>query len=70
MDARKLAFFDIPTLENILQYQSNNPIIFSMTKVKYLPYVQINKIFKRKIVNIFLPIIFYVCLGCSKEPSH
>ena len=24
----------------------------------------------RKIVNIFLPIIFSVCFGWSKEPSH
>ena len=24
----------------------------------------------RKIVNIFLPIVFNVCFGCSKEPSH
>ena len=24
----------------------------------------------RKIVNIFLPIIFSKCFGCSKEPSH
>ena len=27
-------------------------------------------IFQRKIVNIFLPIIFSLCFGCSKEPSH
>ena len=32
--------------------------------------VQINKNFQRKIVNIFLPIIFSICLRCSKEPSH
>ena len=26
---------------------------------------------QRKIVNIFLPIIFSICLGCSKEyPQH
>ena len=30
----------------------------------------ISKIFQRKIVNIFLPIIFSICFGCSKEPSH
>ena len=29
-----------------------------------------NKIFSRKIVNIFLPISFNICSGCSKEPSH
>ena len=32
--------------------------------------VQINKNFQRKIVNIFLPINFNTCFGCSKEPSH
>ena len=31
---------------------------------------QINKNFQRKIKNIFLPIIFSICLGCSKELSH
>ena len=25
---------------------------------------------QRKILNIFLPIIFSICFGCSKEPSH
>ena len=25
---------------------------------------------QRKIVNIFLPILFGICFGCSKEPSH
>ena len=29
-----------------------------------------NKIFQRKIVNIFLPIIISICFGCSKEPYH
>ena len=28
------------------------------------------KTFQLKIVNIFLPIIFSICFGCSKEPSH
>ena len=32
--------------------------------------VSINKNFQRKIVNIFLPINFNICLGCSKEPSN
>ena len=31
--------------------------------------VQINKNFQRKIVNIFLPINFNMCFGCSKEPT-
>ena len=26
--------------------------------------------FERKIVNIFLPISFNICFGCSEEPSH
>ena len=26
--------------------------------------------FQRKIVNIVLRIIFKICFGCSKEPSH
>ena len=30
----------------------------------------LNKIFQRTIVNIFLPIIFNIRFGCSKEPSH
>ena len=25
---------------------------------------------QRKVVNIFLPIVFSLCFGCSKEPSH
>ena len=29
-----------------------------------------NKIFQRKIVNIYLPINFSACFWCSKEPSH
>ena len=32
--------------------------------------VEISKTFLHKIVNIFLSIIFSVCFGCSKEPSH
>ena len=26
--------------------------------------------FESKIVNMFLPISFNICFGCSKEPSH
>ena len=25
---------------------------------------------KRKTINIFLPIHFNICFGCTKEPSH
>ena len=28
-----------------------------------------NKIFEHEIVNVFLPIHFIICFGCSKEPS-
>ena len=38
--------------------------------VEIITQVYINKNFQRKIVNIFLPIIFSICFGCSKEPSH
>ena len=34
-------------------------------------YIGLDKqIFERKIVNIFLPISFNICFGCSKELSH
>ena len=29
-----------------------------------------NKIFEGKIVNIFLPISFNICFGCSKDLSN
>ena len=29
----------------------------------------IHRFFGLKIVNIFLPISFNICFGCSKEPS-
>ena len=29
-----------------------------------------NKNFQRKNVNIFLAVIFSICFGCLKEPSH
>ena len=31
--------------------------------------VKINTIFEHKIVNVFLPICFNICIGCSIEPS-
>ena len=37
---------------------------------KSVPQVKISKNFQRKNVNIFLPISFHICFGCSKEPSH
>ena len=43
-----------------------------MPKEKFLMFsqVKINKIFECKIINIFLPISFNICFGCSKERSH
>ena len=35
-----------------------------------IPQFWIKKNFQRTIVNIFLPIIFSKCFGCSKEPSQ
>ena len=43
-------------------------LFFGLHHVKLIQ-VGIN-IFERKILNIFLPIDFNKCLGCSKEPSH
>ena len=37
---------------------------------EYIFQVWIHKIFKRKLVNFFLPISFIICFGYSKEPSH
>ena len=37
--------------------------------VKFLHRFRLSN-FPRKIVNIFLPINFNICFGCSKEPSH
>ena len=31
---------------------------------------RITNIFEGKIVNIFLPISFNICFGCSEESSH
>ena len=35
--------------------------------ITILTSVSMNKIFERKIVNIFLPICFYICLGAQKN---
>ena len=32
--------------------------------------VQTNRVIDHKVVNIFLPISFNICIRCSKEPSH
>ena len=45
--------------------------IFRGTRSRiYLTLVKIIKLFGRKSVNIFLPISFSICFGCSKEPFH
>ena len=36
----------------------------------FLHRFRLNKMFKRQILNTFLPIRFNICFGCSKEPSH
>ena len=39
-------------------------------KIITIPQVEINTNSERKIVNIFLPVDFNLCCGCSKEPSQ
>ena len=36
----------------------------------HIPKVQIDTTFEQKIVNIFLPMSFNICFGCSKELSY
>ena len=52
-------------IEKNLQTTKKHTKLPSMQRVKH--YIQK---FQCKIVNIFLPIIFSICFGCSKEPSH
>ena len=44
----------------------------SFAKIKHAKISEFTvcKIFKRKDVNIFLSISFYICFGCSVESSH
>ena len=39
------------------------------TCIVVITWVQLNKSFERKSVNIFLSISLNMCFGCSKEPS-
>ena len=50
----------------------SRPLARKENNLEFMYYTQvlINKHFQRKIVNIFLPISFNICCGCSKEPSH
>ena len=52
----------------LLQVQVILPV-YAATFYKYLC-GDTGKNFSVKIVNIFLPINFSICFGCSKEPSH
>ena len=44
--------------------------IFIQSDLCLHPLVQIGKTFQHKIANVFLSIRYYICFGCSKEPSH
>ena len=52
-----------PIIEKILTPCENYNVFF-------IGFIIDCKIFERKIVNIFLPITFNMCFGCSKEQSH
>ena len=54
------SLFLLLLLFEILQEFSNKDSDIGLDKPKI----------QRKIVNIFLSIIFSICFGCSKEPSH
>ena len=43
---------------------------YAVVSMEVYAQVWINKNVPGKIVNIFLPISFNICFGCSKEPSH
>ena len=49
---------------------NNIGVSTKLLQVKISIGLDINTIFERKIVNIFLPISFNICFGCSKESSH
>ena len=47
-----------------------NQISTTLYKTIIAHWFRWNKGFQHKIVNIFLPMIFSICFGCSKEQSH
>ena len=51
---------------------NNTTHSFLQTFSRSIKYVAtgLDKYVQRKIVNIFLPIVFSICFGCSKELSH
>ena len=48
----------------------------NMTHIETIANLNVSDMSKRtkkiqlRIVNMFLPIIFIICFGCSEEPSH
>ena len=60
-ESRRISFFKI----FLVTYDSQ-----AVLKTVYSHRFRYNKFFERRIVNIYLPISFNVCFGCSNEPSH
>ena len=57
------------TTENMLQIYTDWTKNAEYDDVSY-SYIPGTGLDKHKFVNIFLPINFNICFGCSKEPSH
>ena len=70
-----LAFFFSSSISSGLRSALKEGMLVTTTagfsvKQRVKPLVYIKKKIQPTIVNIFLPIIFSICFGCSKEPSH
>ena len=52
----------------LLSRVDNSVVTVEVAWKKIIPHLEAHRF--RIIVNIFLPIIFSICVGCSKEPSH
>ena len=63
-DCDRLCDQVIPLINNEVSFL-NNFFLKTITTHRFS-----EQFFQCKIVNIFLPIIFSICFGCSKEPSH
>ena len=61
-EAKEKAEYLLTKANEMRQEQEDE--IKHLNEVKLWP-CQINKIFERKIVNIFLPISFNICFGCQ-----
>ena len=72
LDLCDLCIFPRRTPEQqILNFQTEHNKMFPALAASYIAYfVSETKNFQHKILNIFLPIVFSICFGCSKEPSH